>query len=223
MIDQPDLDATRHQHALRGLERINWWSRSARVLWPPIRALAGHHNNLPLRVLDIATGAGDVPIRLWHRAQRSGVKLQLAGCDRSPRAIEYAQARAESGKAGVAFFRADALAGTLPADFDVVTCSLFLHHLDEGLAVDLLRRLAAIARRAVLVNDLVRSRTGYALAWIGTRVLTTSPVVHADGPRSVESAFTLAEALDLAERAGLRGAAVARRWPCRYLLQWHRP
>jgi hypothetical protein len=101
-------------------------------------------------------------------------------------------------------------------------CSLFLHHLDEPQAVELLRRMSESARHLVLVNDLIRGRLGYALAWLGTRLLTRSRVVHVDGPLSVEGAFTRAEALELAERAGLHGATIVRRWPCRFLLTWQR-
>ena len=57
---------------------------------------------------------------------------------------------------------------------------------------------------------------------LATRVLSGSRVVHVDGPRSVEGAFTALEAQKLAERAGLAGARVSRRWPCRYLLSWSR-
>jgi hypothetical protein len=83
--------------------------------------------------------------------------------------------------------------------------------------------MARLATRLVLVNDLVRGPAAYALAWLGTRLLTRSPVVHLDGPRSVAAAFTLREARELAERAGLHGARIDRRWPCRYLLAWRRP
>src|SRR4029079_9609730 len=110
-----------------------------------------------------------------------------------------------------------------PDDRDVIFSSLFLHHLDEETAIALLRRMAAAARRAILINDLARSAAGLMLAHVATRLLTLSPVVHVDGPRSVEGAFTPAEALRLAERAGLRGAPVARCWSFRYLLAWRRP
>jgi hypothetical protein len=53
-------------------------------------------------------------------------------------------------------------------------------------------------------------------------LLTTSLVIHTDGPRSVEAAFTLAEVNMLARQAGLEGAVVERRWPCRLLLKWQR-
>jgi 2-polyprenyl-3-methyl-5-hydroxy-6-metoxy-1,4-benzoquinol methylase len=176
-----------------------------------------------VRVLDLATGGGDVPIRLHHRARRAGLPLTVEGCDVSPGAIEYATRQAERRGAAVRFFVADALADDLPHGYDAVVCSLFLHHLTDEQAVRLLRRMALAAGRLVLVNDLVRSRAGLLLARVATRVLSLSPVVHVDGPRSVEGAFTVEEARSLAARADLGGATVERRWPCRYLLRWVRP
>jgi hypothetical protein len=120
----------------------------------------------------------------------------------------------------VRFFVLDALADPLPSDYDVVTCSLFLHHLDDAEAIELLRRMAAAARRLVLVNDLVRSRTGLTLAYVATRLLTLSPVVHVDGPLSVRAAYTPPEALELARQAGMQGATIQRKWPFRFLLGW---
>src|SRR5262249_3101018 len=79
LIDEPGLAPEHLQEALSGLERINRWSGSAGILWPPIRALAQRMNPQPLRTLDIATGAGDIPIHLWHKARRAGLALQLAG------------------------------------------------------------------------------------------------------------------------------------------------
>ena len=92
----------------------------------------------------------------------------------------------------------------------------------ESQAVELLRRLAVAARRLVLINDLARGFVGYTLAWFGTRVLSRSPVVHTDGPLSVRAAFTPNEAVALAWQAGMTGATVERRWPCRFLLAWMR-
>jgi hypothetical protein len=222
VMDQPGLDPGRHRQALRGLGRINFWSGSASILWPPLAALA-RATSRPVRVLDLATGGGDVPIRLGRRARRAGLPISVDGCDVSPVAVEHAKRQAERDGAGVSFFVADALAGELPSGYDAVVCSLFLHHLTEDQAVGLLRRMAAAAGLLVLVNDLVRSRAGLLLARVGTRLLSRSPVVHVDGPRSVEGAFTIAEAKELAGRAGLGGTTIVRRWPCRFLLTWQRP
>lgn len=223
MMDDPALDARRHIQALRGLERINRLSFSARILWPAIRSLAQAVHPRPLRVLDIATGAGDLPVCLWWRASRDGLCLQVAGCDCSPRAVGYAQRRAEQANAEVRFFEWNVIAQPMPEGYDVIMSSLFLHHINNEQAVDLLRRMAFAAGSLVLVSDLVRSLSGLALAYAGTRLLSASAVVHDDGPKSVRAAYTIGEARQLAIRAGLGGASVTPRWPRRFLLTWRRP
>jgi 2-polyprenyl-3-methyl-5-hydroxy-6-metoxy-1,4-benzoquinol methylase len=227
IMDKPDLDPAEHKRALLGLARINRLSGSARILWPELEALSRQLGTRPLRILDVASGAGDVPIRLWQRARRAGLDWQIEGCDVSPLAIEHARRQAAQAGAAVNFVVRDVLHGPAPSGYDAVTCSLFLHHLDENQARELLARMAGLGTEAparlVLVNDLVRSLSGLVLAHVATRLLSASRVVHVDGPRSVEGAFTPSEALALAEQAGLQGATVQRRWPCRYLLVWRRP
>jgi len=216
-MDQPDLDAKKHAQALRGLRRINRLSRSGTALWNRIAALAPEGSSTPLRVLDVACGGGDNAVTLAGQAQRSGRRVEIEGCDISAVAVECARAQAGAQGVSVQFFACDALRA-LPGEYDVVTCALFLHHLSDDEAVTLLRNMAAAARRLVLVDDLVRGRAGYLLAWFGCRLLSRSPVVHYDGPVSVAAAFTPDEAKAIAGRAGLRDVTVTRHWPQRYLL-----
>lgn len=223
IMDEPGLDPAEHAAALSGLGRINAFSRSGRALWPAIARLARERGpGSPLRVLDVATGGGDVPATLAHLAARAGLDVRIEGCDVSPGAVAFADERARARGVPVRFFRWDALNDPLPEGHDVITATLFLHHLEDATAVDLLRRMRVAAARAVLVDDLVRGRPGFALAWAGCRLLSSSRVVHHDGPVSVAAAFTPAEALDLARRAGLDGATVTRHWPQRFLLAWRR-
>lgn len=175
----------------------------------------------PVRVLDLACGGGDLAIQLAKIANRRGWPAQIDGADVSPTAVEYASGRANG--TGARFRVLDALGGELPTDYDVITCTLFLHHLTSNQAVNLLRRAAGAARHALVVDDLVRSRAGHTLAWVGCRVLSRSPIVHNDGPVSVEGAFSIAEAKQMADQAGLVGAKVDRHWPERFQLVWERP
>jgi 2-polyprenyl-3-methyl-5-hydroxy-6-metoxy-1,4-benzoquinol methylase len=226
IMDGPDLDAGQHHQALDDLARVNWISKSAQILWPPIRALCRERQRAgdtrPVRVLDIATGGGDVPARLWLRARQKGVPLEVACCDFSPLAVEHAQQTIARLKADVSVFALNVLEEPIPNGYDVLTCSLFLHHLNDEQAVTALGKMRAAAGALALVNDLERTRSGWWAAYIGTRLLSRSPIVHFDGPVSVEGAYTRAEALALAQKAGWNGATVARRFPFRYLLSWRR-
>jgi len=220
IMDQPGLAPHLHAQALRGLERINAWSGSSRIFWPAIRRAALAISPRRLRVLDLATGGGDVPVRLWRKSQRAGLNVEVEGCDRSETAISHARQSASA--QSVRFFIWNVLHGPLPQGYDLLFCSLFLHHLEESQAIDFLKRMAMAAGQMILVNDLVRGPFGFGLAYVGTRVLSRSPIVHADGPQSVAAAFTVQEMRQLAERAGLPQATVTRRWPFRMLLEWNK-
>jgi 2-polyprenyl-3-methyl-5-hydroxy-6-metoxy-1,4-benzoquinol methylase len=220
LMDQPGLEMADHARALAGLGRIHRMSRTAAVLWRPIVRLARtmHGKARTIRVLDLATGGGIIPLSLARRAARAGLDVSIDGCDINPQAVAIAQREAEAWGVPCRFFVLDALNQPLSGGYDVLTCSLFLHHLDEADAIGLLVRMAAAARHLVLVDDLVRSRRGYLLAVVGCRILSGSRIVHVDGPRSVAAAFTSDEALALAEQAGLPHARLVRHWPQRFLL-----
>ena len=224
VMDQPGLETGLHHQALSALRRINSLSRTAGNLWPAISAVATQSPpQQPLTLLDVACGGGDVALRLAQRAQAQRLSLQVSGCDFSPAAIEYATRSTVGLSAAAAprFFVHDVLAEPLPPA-DIVTCTLFLHHLDEAQGVLLLQRLATAARRLVLVSDLRRTRLGYWMAHLVGRVLTRSPVVRIDGPLSVAAAWSLPEVDRLAQQAGWQGYQLGGVWPERFLLSWDR-
>ena len=84
---------------------------------------------------------------------------------------------------------------------DVVVSSQLFHHLGDGDAILALREFARVARRGVVVSDLLRRRR--ALLWIRLLTLWANRFAKADGPLSVKRGFTVGEARALAARAGL--------------------
>jgi len=224
LMDQPGLDERLHGEALRSLSRINVVSRTSAMIWEPIRHLALETRPArPLRILDVACGGGDVALGLARLANRAGVAVHIDGCDINAVAVAHASDAADRQKiTNVGFFQHDALKQPLPDGYDIVTCSLFLHHLDDSDAGLMLRSMAAAAAQMVVASDLRRSRLGYALACIACRLLTRSPIVRVDGPLSVAAAFTIEEARELAARFGLTGTIILSRWPQRFLLVWRK-
>jgi 2-polyprenyl-3-methyl-5-hydroxy-6-metoxy-1,4-benzoquinol methylase len=220
LMDDPNLDPIAHQAALRGLARLNRLSDASGVLWPVIREHWKRINKPSLRLLDIATGAGDLPIQLAKRAQKEQITLQIEACDISDTALAHAAEQARSAGVSVRFFQQDVLNRPLPAGYDIVTSSLFLHHLAESDVVRVLQRMRDASTGLILVNDLLRNALNYVLVWLGTRLVTRSPVVHFDGPVSVRAAFTISELRELAQKADLTSVRVEARHPCRLLLLW---
>jgi len=223
LMDQPGLCDQEHGNALAGLGRVNWWSRSSSIFWKPLLQLAQSAGAEPLKILDIASGGGDVSVDLAIRARRAGLNVEIAGCDISEYAVRYATEQARRRQLeNVHFFQSDIFQEPAEQKYDLVMCSLFLHHLDESQAVQLMQWMSESTRHLMLINDLRRTRLGYCLAWAGCRLLTRSPIVHTDGPISVAGAFSIEEAEQLARQAGLEKVQITRHWPQRFLLEWSR-
>lgn len=222
LMDDPALDVDRHRQALDGLRRVNQISRTARVLWPILAKTPT--GEAPLRILDLASGGGDLAVSLARQAEMAGRPCVIEGWDISPTAVTMAQTAAlAAGLNDVTFRVKDALRHAIPQNFDAVLCTLFLHHLSNQGVVRLLRKMCDATNHLVLADDLRRTRLGYWAAWVGCRLLSRSPIVHVDGPRSVQGAFTEGEVQELARAAGLEGAIVRRHWPQRFLLTWRKP
>jgi hypothetical protein len=81
---------------------------------------------------------------------------------------------------------------------------MVMHHFDPPDAVAFLREARRVARRGVVVNDLVRGRLNWAGAWLLARVATRNRLTRNDGPLSVRRAYTRAEAQALLASAGLQ-------------------
>lgn len=223
-MDQTGLDELAHRQALAGLRRVNAVSLTARRLWSQLLDVMRQRRLTSLSVLDLACGGGDVDLRLAKMATLRGVSMTLHGWDKSETAVAFAKAAAKSADVdNVDFFTRDVFEAGDEAEYDVVMCTLFLHHLKRNAALQFLERMKTLCRHTVLVDDLYRSRRGYLMALVGCRLLSRSPIVHFDGPASVKAAFTIGEAAQLAHDAGLENARFSRHWPQRFLMQWNQP
>ena len=150
-MDDPELDSGEHLRALRGLARLNRMSLAVGPIISEARRLA-HTLGRSVRLVDIAAGSGDVAIQVVRRA---GVPIDLTLMDISPRAMRAASLNAASANIAMNSVVGDVLTKALP-EGDMMTCSLFLHHLNQDRAVALLERMRDAASATVLVSDLRR-------------------------------------------------------------------
>ncbi|TWU31382.1 methyltransferase domain-containing protein [Novipirellula artificiosorum] len=217
LMDQDDLPQASHQHALNGLARLNGLSGIAGVIYRRIRQLAIENKQTTLRVLDIASGSADLPIAWALRAKKDGLRLDLSTLEISSVAIEEQLKRAKRAGVTISPIQQDCLSEALPTDFEVITNSLFLHHLDDPNAIQLVRAMHAAAKERVMICDLERTRLNLALVSVGARLVTRSKVVHTDSALSVQGAYTINEFHAIVEQAVGFRIKVARVFPCRFL------
>lgn len=134
-----------------------------------------------IRVLDVASGTGDIPEAL----ERWDPRLSFTRLDLRADPLGRVQVLG------------DAL--RLPfrdGSFDYVTTSLFLHHLSDEALAGALREFDRVARRGLVMNDLLRRTRLY--LWTKLFTLFANSIVRHDGPLSVRKAFTVEELQRLA-------------------------
>jgi len=167
------------------------------------RASAGLDTAETMQLLEVASGRADV---LQHAAlglQRNGYKLQITLLDQKTEhfpSTSHWEAQLPKPECVLG----DALAMPFADNsFDIVSCCLFVHHLRPEEFAQFLASALRIARHAVVINDLERSRIHWLLAHAG-RVKYRSRLTKYDAAVSVRRAYTLKEMQEMLINTGHR-------------------
>jgi SAM-dependent methyltransferase len=215
LLDDPAADPDTVLQSLRNIARSNrWFGGAAAVRHGLDRLWRGLSRGRRLTLLDLGTGAGDLPQRAVRWAYRRGFELHPVGLELSRTAAAMAR------RAGVPC--AVACAGAPPLrdkSVDLVLVSQVAHHLTDESVVRLLRTCDALARVGVVVADLRRGRLAPLAFRVGARALGFDPVTLADGLTSIRRGYTSRELRALLARAGV-SARVSRRPGYRLLAAW---
>jgi SAM-dependent methyltransferase len=215
LLDDPAADPDTVIQSLRNIARSNrWFGGAAAVRHGLERVLRGVSRARPLTLLDLGTGAGDLPQRALRWARRNGYELRPVGLELNRTAAAMAL------RAGVPC--AVACAGAPPVrekSVDLVLVSQVVHHLTDDSTVRLLRTCDALARVGVVIADLRRGRMAPIAFWFGARALRFDPSTVADGITSIRRGYTPGELRALLAAAGV-SARVSRRPGYRLVATW---
>jgi hypothetical protein len=215
-LDDPATDPALVQRMLRDIARSNRWLGGGRAARHGLAQLLGPGDRgATLTLLDIGTGAGDLPHTLTRWAARRGVTLHGIGVERLPAAAALAH---DGGLPTML-----ACGGTLPlADrsVDLVLASQLAHHLDADGTIALCREAARVARRGVILADLRPSPLGALGYRLAGPLLGFHPMTISDGVLSLARGRDAASLAALATRAGARDV-LATSLPCaRVVIAW---
>jgi ubiquinone/menaquinone biosynthesis C-methylase UbiE len=211
LLDRAGHDPTELAANLRDIRLVNRLAGGVATVLRHLPGLLSHiPRGRPVEILDLATGCGDIPLSLAAWADRHCRPLQLTATDHSPEILAEAQ-RTLAGVPGVTFTICDARAVPFPdRSFDVVLCSLSLHHFAPEEAVQVLREMDRLSRTGFILNDIRRCLAGFVAAWAASRVATRNRLTRHDMPLSVLRAYTPDELRALLRQAGIHDASVTR-------------
>lgn len=184
---------------LERLRQLNRWFGSYRLVLDFMRRWIMPDTRM--RIVDLATGSGDIPRLIADYARKIGAQIGIDAIDQQAATLEIARSLS-AGYPEISYREANILEWDWAEAYDIVLCSLTLHHFSNEDAVKILHRCRESSDKFVLVSDLRRGL----LARIGVHFLTAlifrEPMTRFDARLSAERAFSFSEMHDLAVRAG---------------------
>jgi 2-polyprenyl-3-methyl-5-hydroxy-6-metoxy-1,4-benzoquinol methylase len=198
LMDRPQPVYPELEEDLRSIRQLNRWFGSHRIIrhfvcrWVKPGAR--------MRIIDLATGSGDIPRLIVDHARKISAKVEVGALDRQSATLEIAR-KLSGDYQEISFVEANILEFK-PDGYDLVLCSLALHHFSDEDAVRVLRRCRELSRKFVLVSDLRRGWLGMIGVYLLTALIFRAAMTRYDARLSMARAFSFAELDDLARRAG---------------------
>ena len=214
IIDGPPVPFKDMACCMTDISRVNGLFGGRMVTMVHVkRLLAAWPADRLVTVLDVGTGAGDIPRELVRWARREGRRIRIFALDRDPATLQIAATLVRD-YPEISFLRGDALRLPIRAgSVDLTISAMTLHHLEPDAGVRYLAEMDRAARVGFVVNDLVRSRVAHWVVWLITRFITRGAISRHDGPLSVKRSYTPGEVSGLCEQAGLKDVDVVHHWP----------
>jgi ubiquinone/menaquinone biosynthesis C-methylase UbiE len=186
--------------SLADLRMINRYFGGTRVMRWLVEYVAKATGARDLSLLDVAAGSGDIVASVKRDLDLHGIQLRTVLLDQSAAHMPH-ETRGVVGNALALPFR--------DGSFDLVSCSLFAHHLEPNEFLMFVNEALRVCRRAVLINDLRRGVMHLATFYAGMPLYRSRLTRH-DGVASVRRAYTPAE---MHAMLGQSNAARIEMWP----------
>ena len=194
LLDTDSGTAEEVAGSLRDLRSFNQRLGGVSTTRDLIHAVARKTGKTDFSLLEIAAGTGFVPMQASRDLSSERVILEVTLLDRAATHLpQNGTARKVAADALNVPFQDSA--------FDLVSCSLFLHHLSPEDVLKFARESLRVCRVAALINDLVRHPLHLLLAYAGVPIYR-SRITRNDAPASVKQAYTIDEMTAFFRRAG---------------------
>ncbi|RNI30390.1 methyltransferase domain-containing protein [Rufibacter immobilis] len=208
---------------LEELEFINVWLGGHDVVRNGLNQIlrhpfSGSFSKKRLKIADLGSGGGDTLRMVARWARKQKVAVELVGIDANAFMLRYSASLSQD-YPEITYRQADVFSPEFAQEqFDVVICSLFLHHFKDDALASLLAQLRRQVRVAVLVNDLHRHPLAYYSIKCLTQIFSRSYLVKNDAPLSVLRAFSRADWERILAQAGVAHYQLVWKWAFRWQL-----
>jgi ubiquinone/menaquinone biosynthesis C-methylase UbiE len=191
LLDSDDCPPQEAAKSLRDLSSINRRFGGVSTTRALLERVASATGKNKLSVLEVAAGFAEVPKLAAKQLVPQGIQFEFT-------LLDVKRSHLLPGDHSVV---ANALALPFPDNsFDLLTCSLFAHHLQPDEVVRFAREALRVSRCALLINDLIRHPLHLALVYAAFPLMH-SYVSRCDGVVSVRRAYVPSEMREMIRSA----------------------
>ena len=177
--------------------------------------LENQTKNKIITIVDLGCGNGDILRDVAKFGGKNNYSFRLIGIDANSSAIEYAKELSNE-YTEIYFKKINVLSEDFKKQsYDIVLCTLFLHHFKNAEIISLLKTITNKATIGVVVNDLHRHKLAYYLfKLIGFFI--KNKMVKQDGLTSILKAFKRKDLENISKEIKVH-FSIQWKWAFRYL------
>ena len=216
IMDDFTMEGALFRDTLDKLEIINRFLGGNSVTINGLKKLLKNQpKNKTITIVDLGCGNGDILRDISKFGRKNNYSFKLIGIDANLAATEYAKELSKE-YSELSFKTMDILSEDFKKQsYDVVLCTLFLHHFKNEELISFLKTTTDKATIGVVVNDLHRHKLAYYLfKLIGFFI--KNKMVRQDGLTSVLRAFKKKDLENIAKEIKVH-FSIQWKWAFRYL------
>lgn len=169
-------------------------------------------------IVDVGCGNGDMLRTLADFGLKNKLKFQLIGIDANSFTISHAQQLSQN-YPNIGYRCEDIFETSFKElKYDIVLCTLTLHHFKNNEIVDLLNLFYANSTIGIVINDLQRSAIAYRLFQALCFVFRLNEMSREDGLTSILRGFKKEELIHFSKKLSFKNYKIHWKWAFRY--QW---
>jgi len=217
IMDEFELQGDEMKKVLTDLKNVNKWLGGNKIsLKGIIKLLPEGAKEQTITILDVGCGDGEILRECARFAKKYGFDFRLIGIDANSYILEEARRRSTDFQ-NITYIERDVFSSEIEElDYDIVLCTLFLHHFSNKDLKAIVQRFLDQARIGMVVNDLHRSRLAFWLFKMVSYLIIKTSIARTDGLISVARGFKRKELETLSKDIANNTSTISWKWAFRY-------
>ena len=222
IMDDFDMQGELLRDALNKIAKINQLLGGNKLTLNGVKILLEQSKSLTpkakLTIIDIGCGNGDMLRNLADYANKNNLNFELIGIDANEFTVKYAK-ELSLNYSNISYRCEDIFDEQfVTINYDIVLCTLTLHHFKDAEIFKLLKVFNANARLGIIINDLHRSTISYRLFQILCFIFKLNEMSKNDGLVSILRGFKKPELEQFSKQLNFKKYTIKWKWAFRY--QW---